>query len=230
MIKKAIILAAGEGKRMRPLTLDIPKPLIKVAGKTLLDGILDALPDSIIEIIIVVGYKGDQIKNYLGDFARGKKIHYVWQEKQTGTADAVFLTKNFFKGGERFFVIYGDELTTRNQVKECLKHEFSWLCHKMADARHSGVAEMNSEGRIVNIEEKPEHPQSNLVVGGVMLVNADIFKYKPTLHRNGEYYLTSMMTGFIKDHIVKVVVGFANLGFTSPEDIKKTEDMKLSLE
>jgi len=67
-------LAAGEGKRLRPLTLETPKPLLKIKGRPILDYTFSSLPEKISEVILVVGYKGEQIKNYLGDEFSGKKI------------------------------------------------------------------------------------------------------------------------------------------------------------
>ena len=76
---QAVIMAAGEGRRMRPLTLELPKPLIKVAGKPILEHILDALPPEIDEVILVVGYKADMVKQHFGDSYHGRHIRYVYQ-------------------------------------------------------------------------------------------------------------------------------------------------------
>src|SRR3989344_5750566 len=100
---KAVILAAGRGARMRPLTDTIPKVLLKVGGKTFLDHILSALPALVDEIIIVVGYKGSQVKKYIGGKYGAKKVHYIMQRQQKGTARALMLTRYFFKKHERFF-------------------------------------------------------------------------------------------------------------------------------
>ena len=78
---KAVILAAGEGVRMRPLTLRTPKPLLQVAGRPLLEHIIYALPKDINELIVVIGYLGDQIKNFLGNEYHGLKIQYIWQKR-----------------------------------------------------------------------------------------------------------------------------------------------------
>ncbi len=217
---KAVILAAGRGKRMRHLTDDTPKPLLKIGKKTLLDNIFDVLPKSVDEIIIVIGYKGGKIKKRYGNFYQGKTIKYVVQKKLNGTAYAVLLAKSFFKKrGERFLIIYGDEMPAKNQMRKCLKHEFSWLCREMTDSSQSGIPKISKEGRILGVIEKPKRFSSNFVAAGVMAVNTDIFKYKPVKHKNGEYYLTSMMDKFVKKHPVFMVKGTKNIAFSYPEDM-----------
>ncbi len=86
---KAVILAAGKGKRMRLLTDKTPKPLLVVGGKTFLDHILSSLPRSVDEIILVIGHKGEQIKKYIGKKYGSKQIFYVVQHQRKGTVHAL---------------------------------------------------------------------------------------------------------------------------------------------
>ena len=81
---KAVILAAGRGKRMGRLTNTKPKPLLRVGGKTFLDHIFDALPPVVESVVVVVGYKGNLIRAYLGKHYKGKKVFYVKQKKVGG--------------------------------------------------------------------------------------------------------------------------------------------------
>lgn len=219
---KAIILAAGRGKRMENLTEDLPKPLLRVGDKTLLDYIIEALPpDTVEEIIIVVGYLEKKIKEHCQKYYSDRKIIFVEQKELSGTAGAALLARPHIKEGERFAIIYGDEKATKEQMAECLAHEFSWLCREMSDPSQSGVATISADGRIVEVIEKPEKPKSNFVAAGVMVVNTDLFNYPPVRHPNGEYYLTAMMDGFIKSHAVYMVKGTKNVAFSYPEDIYK---------
>jgi NDP-sugar pyrophosphorylase family protein len=210
---KAVILAAGRGKRMMPLTLTKPKPLLVVMGKTFLDHIFDSFPSTVKEVIVVIGYKGEQIKMFLGDKYKGKKIHYVIQNKLNGTGPAVQLTKPYFKKKERFLIVLGDEPVTKKEIKKCLSHEFSWLSRRADIPEQSAVATLAEGNRVIEVIEKPKHPASNFVVAGAMVVNADIFDYQPTKHRTGEYYLTSMMNKFVKNNKVIAVAGVDNLYF-----------------
>ncbi|MDP2696279.1 MAG: nucleotidyltransferase family protein [bacterium] len=223
-ITKAIILAAGRGTRMRHLTEDVPKPLLKVGGKPFLDIIFDALPESIREVIVVIGYRKDLIRNHLGTNYKGKKIDYVVQEKLTGTGHAVLLTKDLFDDGERFLVFYGDELIAKNDVDAVLEHDLGWLCWEVVNPKASGIVTVTVEGLITEIVEKPKKPKSKLGVGGLISLNADIFNYVPDQHETGEYYLTDMMNQFLKDHKVHVVIGKNRPSFSSPEDISAVHE------
>ncbi|HCB35459.1 MAG: hypothetical protein A2W52_01745 [Candidatus Taylorbacteria bacterium RIFCSPHIGHO2_02_49_25] len=219
---KAVILAAGKGKRMGELTEEKPKPLLLVRGKTFLEHIISTLPQDVDEVIVVIGYKGEQIREFLGNDFLGKKITCIVNEHiEKGNAHSLILTKDYFKPKERFVLIYSDEFPSNDEMTKCLSHEFSWLTHIVDDPRYSGVITLSDTGHIVELEEKPEHPKSNLAAGGVMVINADIFSYPPKQHRNGEYYLTSMMEQFVKFHSVKAVTGTKNLFFSTPEDIDR---------
>ena len=219
---KAVILAAGRGKRMGKLTEEFPKPLLQVGDKTLLDHIIETLPpDTVEEIIMVIGYLGEKIREHCRKYHPDRKIIFVEQKELNGTAGAVFLARPYIQAGERFVIIYGDERATKEQIARCFSYEFSWLCREMSDPSQSGVATVSGDGRITEAIEKPKKPKSNFVAAGVMVVNADIFKYQPVRHSNGEYYLTSMMDGFIKSHPVYMVEGTKDVASSWPEDINR---------
>jgi len=225
-VSKAIILAAGKGKRMGSLTSFKPKPLLKVGGKTFLDHIFNVLPKSVQEVVVVIGYRGQQIKDYLGRYYKGRKIIYVWQKKPTGTAHAFLLTKPYFKPKDRFLIFYADELPTRQEMQKCLLRQFSWLCHKVSNLRQTSIVKISKSGRILEVVERPLIFFSKIAGGGVMLVDADLFKYRPHRHQNGEHYLTSMLNKFLKTHKVYAVIGRPNLYFTKPVDIDKFNKSK----
>lgn len=207
---------------MGKLALKKPKPLLKVGGKTFLEHIFDSLPAKINEIILVIGYKGDQIKKFFGAKYKRKKIYYIVQKMLSGTGPALLLARHYFKNKERFLILYADELVYKKEIKNCLAYKFSWLSRYFDHPEQSAVISLSADKKIVNVIEKPKYPVSNLVIGGVMVVNADIFKYRPVKHkRTGEYYLTSMMNKFVKSHNVQAVPGKDNLSFSSPRDIRK---------
>src|SRR3989338_1932230 len=103
---KAIILAAGEGIRMRPLTEHIPKQLIHVRGKPLINHLVGVLPSAVDELIVVVGYRGEKICDHCKDRFLGMPVTYLWQEEKTGTYSAMDLARSFIKEGERVFVFF----------------------------------------------------------------------------------------------------------------------------
>jgi len=223
---KAVVLAAGRGLRMSPLTDTIPKPLLKVDGKTFLDHILESLPSSVNEIIIVIGYRGEQIKKYIGEKYGFKHIFYVVQSEQKGTGHALLLTKPFFKERERFFIIYGDEPPTGKEIEECLEHQYSWMCREVTNPLIPvGVVKIEKNNIITEVIERPLKPVWPCISGGgVFLVDSDIFNYAPSKHRTGEYYLTSMMNEFLKHHKVYATMGRKDLYFNSKDDIDKNQN------
>ena len=113
---QAIILAAGKGTRMGMLTKNIPKPMLKVAGKTLLEHKFDILPESIDEIIMVIGYLGEVIRDTYGNEYKGKKITYVLQDKMHGTGGAVWLCRDLI--ADKFLVLNGDDMYAKEDLEK----------------------------------------------------------------------------------------------------------------
>lgn len=226
---KAVILAAGVGERMLPLTQDIPKPLIRIGNQPILDYIFDALPEEIDTVIMVVGYLENRIRMHLGSRYQGKNIRYVRQKELTGTATALLTTRALFKKNERFILIYGDELPFEAEIKNCLAQEYSWLCCPSSNPKQSGIAEINESGKILRVIEKPENPPSEMSAAGIMVIDSSIFDYPLVRHENGEYYLTALMNGFLRDHDVYPVYGRQRPPFLSPDEIDKIDPIKLTL-
>ncbi|MBI2507234.1 MAG: nucleotidyltransferase family protein [Candidatus Niyogibacteria bacterium] len=219
---KCVILAAGEGVRMRPLTLKRPKPLLLVGGKTIIEHIIDSLPKEINELIIVVGYKGEQIQALLGEEFRGLKVRYVWQDGKLGTGHALRLCQPFL-GREKFLMLFADDVYGRGVFEEMMKRDLSIAITEVEDPRKFGVILMNKDKKILEIEEKPENPKSNIVSCGAMILDERIFDYKPSRHSNGEYYLTTMINQLIQDHDLFGISASLWIPIGYPEDIKKAE-------
>jgi bifunctional UDP-N-acetylglucosamine pyrophosphorylase/glucosamine-1-phosphate N-acetyltransferase len=201
---KAIILAAGEGKRMRPLTLETPKPMIRVLGKPLLQWIIEGLPSEITELILVLGYKGEQIKEYFGDNFAGRPVKYVWQEKPLGTGHALHLCKDLIGPGERFLYMMGDDLHSTKAIQALIRHGLGVLAYEHADPRPFGVLEVDAKNRVVGIEEKPAQPKTNLVAVGVYLFDSTFFDYPMPLSKRGEYEYIEPLQAMIKEKDVLV--------------------------
>lgn len=220
---KAIILAAGEGVRMRPLTLERPKPLLKIKGRVILEHIVSRLPHSVDELILVVGYLGGHIKSHCGTNFLGRKVSYVHQENKLGTFHALKLCESYVKDKERFLMLYADDIHDREGIENCLKHERSILVAEAEDPRKFGVIKLNKDRSIAEIIEKPENPPSNLVSTGVMVLDANIFKYEADLHSSGEYYLTSALNKMAKDHKIFAVKSTQWIPIGCPEDLLRAE-------
>jgi bifunctional UDP-N-acetylglucosamine pyrophosphorylase / glucosamine-1-phosphate N-acetyltransferase len=192
---KAVILAAGEGNRMRPLTYTRPKVMLPLANKPILEHLLIELKKSgVKEFTIVVGYHGETIRQHFGDGARwGVSIDYVTQRKQLGTAHAVKMVEGFVKG--KFLLANGDVLLKAEDIKKIMaKHNVTLSLIEVKDTKDLGVVEVTGN-KIKAIHEKVAKPPSNLVNAGVYLLTPEIFPAiaKTEKSPRGEYELTDSL-------------------------------------
>ncbi|HDL74961.1 MAG TPA: glucose-1-phosphate thymidylyltransferase [bacterium] len=191
----AIILAAGKGIRMQPLSLTKPKPLLKINNKSVLEHNLEQLNGLVNEVILVIGYKGEMIKNLIGDKFKNIKIRYVWQKKHLGTGDAAKKAMPYIK--DRFILMNGDDLYEKNDIKNCLKKFPSILLAKSKNPESFGVA-ITSENYVENLAEKPKSPTSNLVNTGFYFLDKSIFNFKIKKSKRGEYEFTDYIKKLIR--------------------------------
>ena len=140
---QAVILAAGKGTRMRPLTYDMPKAMLPVKGKPVLEYTIDFLPEEIDEVIIVINHLGEQIKNYFGDEWKGRKIKYVVQEKLNGTGGAIHSCRNLIRG--KFMVVMGDDLYHKNDLAKIAKEELAIMAKDLDNAERFGIFEIDEQ-------------------------------------------------------------------------------------
>ncbi len=224
---QAVILAAGEGRRMLPLTLTRPKPLIEVLGKPILAHIIDALPREITDVILVVGYKEDMIKEYFGNSYNGLSLSYVTQEKPEGTLKALELARPYLSG--RFLLMNADDIHGTEALVEALTHPLALIVAPHSEPQKFGVVSRNDDGSLSGIVEKPEHPPTNLVSTGAMVLDERVFSYTVLPSPGGEYYLPLAVTKLAKDAPVAVVVQETWIPLGCPEDIAPAEHMLMNL-
>ena len=179
---KAVILAAGKGERLGTITQEIPKPMIEIAGKPILEhNILMCKNNGIEEIFINLHHLPLIIKHYFGNGERwGVKISYKYEPKLLGTAGAV---NNFCKEllNMPFFVIYGDnyfdfDLHLLRQFHEEKQSDFTIALCQLDDVSHSGIAELTNNGKINSFIEKPINDRSNN-----SWINAGIYFVEPKI-------------------------------------------------
>ncbi|MBS3057670.1 MAG: NTP transferase domain-containing protein [Candidatus Diapherotrites archaeon] len=175
---KALVLAAGKGIRMLPVTDEIPKAMVEIAGKPILERILDVLGEAgIKEVVIVVGYKKGQIMEYFGNEFRGMKIDYAVQEKQLGTAHAIGMARQFMQGD--FISINGDLLFESSLIKELAgKSGFDAVIvgRKVQDLSRFAALEIE-DGLVKNIIEKPRpgETKTDIINYGIYRFSKKIF-------------------------------------------------------
>ncbi len=185
---KAIIMAGGFGTRIQPLTSSLPKPMLPLLNKPMMELVLLKLKEiGIFDIVILLFFKPEIIKNYFGDGSKfGVKINYVLPEKDYGTAGAVKHAENFI-GNDNFIIISGDLVTTFDLNEVIGFHEvkksFATIClTRVDDPVQFGVVITNKEHKIVKFLEKPGWGEvfSDTINTGIYIFNPEIFKYIPS--------------------------------------------------
>ena len=167
---KAIIPVAGAGTKLRPHTYTQPKALIPLAGKTILSINVDQLHEAgINEFVFIVGYLGEKIQDYIKEKYPSLTCHFIYQNERKGTAHAIHLTQQII-GNDEVFIALGDTICEYN-IREMLDSPWSMLgVKKVDDPRNFGVAEIDDEGFISRLVEKPFIPKSNMALVGLYKV------------------------------------------------------------
>jgi UDP-N-acetylglucosamine diphosphorylase / glucose-1-phosphate thymidylyltransferase / UDP-N-acetylgalactosamine diphosphorylase / glucosamine-1-phosphate N-acetyltransferase / galactosamine-1-phosphate N-acetyltransferase len=198
-ITKAVLLAAGRGTRMRDLTEALPKPMLEVRGKPVLQHIVDGLRiNGLTNLLVVVGWRAEIVKEFFGDGSKfGIKIQYETQTVQDGTGRVVALARDFV-GPDPFLLSYGDILVAPESYQR--------ICGLLADAEavisvkrsddvsQGGAVFVNDKFELVDLREKPKpgEPTSPWYNAGIYAFRASIFQFIAKLEPSprGEYELT----------------------------------------
>ncbi|MFH0714704.1 MAG: sugar phosphate nucleotidyltransferase [Candidatus Diapherotrites archaeon] len=207
---KAVVLAAGIGTRLKPLTNDIPKVMVEVNGKPILQRVLEQLKwAGIEETILVVCYKREKIEHYFGNEFQGMKLKYAAQEKpNAGTADAMYRAKPYIR--DRFLAAYADNLWERSIFKRLkeLKSANAIVATPVQDVEKYGILKVEGN-KILDWVEKPkkEEAPSNLANAGLYLFSPKIFdcieKISPS--PRGELELTDAVRLHLKEESYEFV-------------------------
>ena len=185
---KAMILAAGQGTRLRPITDEIPKPMAPLAGKPLLEYNIELLKKhDVREIAINLHYRPETITNHFGNGTKwGVQITYSWESKLLGTAGAVKKLESFFTDAP-FLLLYGDNLSNCNLTRlidfhQAKKGIATIALYKREDVSQSGIAQLDKDARILRFLEKPRPEQvfSHFVNAGIYVLEPHILKYIPS--------------------------------------------------
>ena len=174
---KAIIPVAGAGTKLRPHTYTQPKALIPLAGKTILSIIVDQLQEAgIKDFIFIIGYLGEKIQDYVKVKYPHLNCHFIQQSERFGTGHAIDLTKEIV-GNEEVLIVLGDTIAEYD-VKEIMLSPHSMLgVKKVDDPRNFGVAEIDEDGFISRVVEKPSIPKSNMALVGVYKIKETDFMF-----------------------------------------------------
>lgn len=216
---KAIILAAWEWSRLRPLTTTTPKPILKIFGKTIIEHNLKHIYKDISEIIIVVKYKEDEIKKSIWNEFKWVKITYITQSDEKWTAAAI----RWIETWKDVLIMNWDSIFSKKDLKKILDLKWYWALVKQVETPEKyGIFEVDENLRIKNIIEKPEKFVWDLANVWVYKFSSEIFKLakEVQLSKRWEYEITDSINSFIKNNdfqALKLENDFIDVGY--PWDI-----------
>ena len=215
---QAVILAAGKSTRTYPLTLTKPKPLLKVANKTILEHNLEAIKDIADEIIIIVGYKKDMIEEFVQKNCPELKIKFIEQKQQLGTGHAISILKDHIKN--RFILLMGDNIYSKKDINEVAKHQYAILVKKVKNPEFFGVV-IEKDNILIDIIEKPKKFISNLINCALYSLDKKIFNTlkKIKMSERSEYEITDALKYLSKKENIHCVKSKFCLMISYPQDL-----------
>lgn len=218
---KAVILAAGEGKRLRPFTEAMPKVMLPVGNKPILQHVFEAVKKSgINEVIVVVGYKKEVIMDYFKDY-KDIEINYVIQDKQLGTAHALLQTKDEIKNS--FIVLAGDNIIDEKSISKLIEDnsEYSLLIKENTQPSKYGVVFLK-KGKLKKIVEKPKEELGKFISTGIYKLPKSIFNKIEDLSSNGIYDLSSVIESTVQKKItINTIIADSWTDIVYPWDLIK---------
>ena len=231
---KAVILAAGEGKRMHPLTYTRPKVMVPLAGRPILEHlVLEIKQAGIRDFVFIVGYRDEAIRNHFGRGERwGVSIDYMTQRKQSGTADALRPASGLIDGS--FLLANGDAIVASGEIRRIITRDGNTMgLVETEDTTDMGVVEVR-DGKVTRIYEKAEPPPTQLVNAGIYLLTPEIFSALSATHKSsrGEYELTDSLQLLMEGGIplsYEMIASWINISY--PWDLlRANEELLIQME
>ncbi len=218
----SVILAAGLGTRMGDLTRTCPKPMLTINGKPKLAYSIEALPDAVTDVVLVVGYLREQIIAYFGDHYAGRHIHYVEQETYNGTAGAVALCADVV-ASEKFLVTMGDDLYMKQDLTEMLTYDRALLAIHTREAAQFGLVDVNDDGILCGVIERPHDHEEGLVNTGAYVLDRAYFNTPMVQISDTEYGLPQTLVSMYPEHKTHIVEAQRWMAIGNPEDLSKAQ-------
>lgn len=223
----AVILAAGRGTRMRPLSLITPKPMLPVGDRPLVGYVADAaVAAGADELTFVVGDADGHLQEYFGDRYRGTPVSYAVQDPPAGTADAVRCALSHVVG--RFAVLNGDNLFDAAAIADLFERDAAVLAHRVDDPREYGVLSTR-DSRVTGIVEKPDDPPTDLANAGAYVFPASMRdSFDVPQSSRGEHEITDAVETLIAEFDVAAVETERWLDVARPEDFVRANELVLT--
>lgn len=200
-VRTAVVLAAGEGTRLRPLTHNRPKPMLPAANRPILEHVLDALVDAGIErLVLVVGYRRERVQNYIGPTYRDVPVEYVLQRKQLGSGHALLQAADVVS--DPLLVVNGDRIIEPSSIEKVIDafdggREAAMAVIERENASRYGVVSLNGD-MVTGLIEKPDTDDARLINAGIYAFEASIFEeIERTPRQSGELALTETIVRLI---------------------------------
>ena len=182
---KAVLLTAGLGTRLLPLTQTIPKCLIDIAGKPLIDWWFDAMEKAAVtEVLINLHHLPDQVRTHVNGLKTPIKVHFYFEESLLGSAGTLKKNYEFVKDQDCFYIIYADNLTSIKlddlyQFHKSKTHAFTMALFETNKPSSCGIAALNENGTVIEFVEKPAVPKSNLANAGIYIASPSVIDLIP---------------------------------------------------
>jgi bifunctional UDP-N-acetylglucosamine pyrophosphorylase/glucosamine-1-phosphate N-acetyltransferase len=223
---QAVVLAAGEGTRMRPLTVNTPKPMLPVADRPLVAHTADtAIAAGADELVFVVGYEADAVRDYFGESYRGVPVSFAVQEEQLGTADAVDAASEHLDGP--FAVLNGDNLYDEASLTDLFDAAPSIAAYRVPDPSNYGVLSTDGD-RVTAVVEKPADPPTELANAGAYVFPAEASEWLDVpMSDRGEREITDVVARVIEERSVTAVEVDRWLDVGRPWELLAANEWKL---
>ncbi len=200
----AVILAAGLGTRLRPQTLTIPKPMLLVQGRPILDWIVGALPPQVDRLFVVTHHLREQVAEYLSRQAKFSHALEVFQSTPRGTGDAIISCLGHLRS-ENVLVLNGDDLFGATDIKNLASEGPGVLCHPVDEPEKFGIAFPGIDGNLESLVEKPKITGTHLANTGAYFFPLSVLQQPLELSPRGEYEITDFVTKAIGQGPVRLV-------------------------
>ena len=231
---KAFLLSAGLGTRLRPLTYEIPKCLLPVCGKPLLQIWLEHLArHGIDEVLINTHWHHKKVEKFISEWRNNHlRLTAFYEPSLLGSAGTLLANREWVEDGDPFLILYGDNLTNVNLTEMVAFHSqhglpFTLGVFRSDTPKQCGIAEVNENGTVIGFEEKPEHPKSDLAAAGIYIANSTIFQFYPELESISSppldlgFHVIPRLIGKMKAYFIQEFL----MDIGTPETYEKVQTM-----